>query len=73
MTDAAPSIPVNPSMVDRVKLTWNAAPELAAQSNILGPYVLILTAMVGTKVGIPSEMCWQMFGAGLMAWKAGTL
>ena len=67
MTDTPPTIS------DQRKQAWAALPALAAQSNILGPYILILTSMVGVEIGIPSEMCWQPFGAGLMAWKAGTL
>jgi hypothetical protein len=58
---------------DARRAAWSAMPALAAQSNILGPYILILTAMVGTQIGVPSEMCWQLFGAGLMAWKAGSI
>jgi hypothetical protein len=65
MTDLTPA--------EARRAAWAAMPALAAQSNILGPYILILTAMVGVEIGVPKEMCWQLFGAGLMAWKAGTI
>lgn len=51
------------------KAAWGAASALAAQSNILGPYILILTAMVGVELHLPDGMTWGLYSAGLLAWK----
>lgn len=70
MTDVPPA----PDISAQRKAAWAALPALAAQSNILGPYVLILTSFVGAASGMmPAWMVQQMFAAGLLAWRAGAI
>jgi len=56
------------------KAAWAALPALAAQSNILGPYIILMTSFVGAASGMmPPWMVQQLFAAGLMAWRAGAI
>ena len=64
-----------PSTVsEQRKQAWTALPALAAQSNILGPYIILMTSFVGAASGMmPPWMVQQLFAAGLMAWRAGAI
>lgn len=63
-----------PPVSEQRNKAWAALPALAAQSNILGPYIILLTSFVGAASGMmPSWMVEQLFAAGLMAWRAGSI
>ena len=60
---------VPPSAEERAR-AFQAQPALWAQSNILGPYILMLTAVALWFVHAPDWMVSGAWCAGLLAWKA---